>query len=366
MKALLHVSSLPLVLTDKGLDTIVECSGIFQREPQSQEEKESQPREVGDSQVKKETLPHEKVEESCGQHVATVASKPENHKDSLLEKEGPSQPQEVGDSTSEKETSPRKERREPVNNGQESWLILNGAVGDQESQPGAMVSKEDEKASKQEATVGVREDTGAEAEVEKPDLQQSSFEAGKAGEQKVPKAQEVKPQEELNLHEVGWVETHAEVNRKEASILPASWVMVTGGERQDSPLSPHESTPKGQGVVTSVPNEVVQEPGMATWGLNEGKSQTVMEMEGKSQASMEMGKSGTVEIDVNKADADPEAVKLQLQQQPSTELQDKSTEGASASASDSRLPPPKPEQRGSPKGARPETKADDAGLYSIR
>lgn len=316
MKALLHVSSLPLVLTDKALDTIVECSGIFQREPQSQEEKESQP-------------------------------------------------QEVGDSTPEKETSPKKERGEAVNNGQESWLTVNGAVGDQESQPGAMVSKEDEKASKQEATVGVREDTG-EAEVERPDLQQSSFEAGKAGKQEVPKAQEVKPQEELNLHEVGWVETHAEVNRKEASILPASWVMVTGGERQDSPLSPNESTPKGQGVVTSVPNEVVQEPGMATWGLNEGKSQTVMEMEGKSQTSIEMGKSGTVEIDVNKADADPEAVKLQLQQQPAAELQDKSTEGAAASASDSCLPPPKPEQGGSPKGARPETKADDAGLYSIR
>lgn len=402
-EGLLHVSSLPLILTDKTMATVVECSGTFQREAQPEKQRMSQLHEEGESHLEKEVAAqHEKVKESFGQPENSVAFQPEKQSSSQLENEGQFQLQEEGDSQLKKEAFLHEKKGEansllddeaeqPVNakevypqagsSGEKSWLIVNGGidvVADQEARPEAMVDKEDRKGSVLETTVvdnnvmekaggdsasSRKEDTEAEVvEVERPDLKQSSSEAGKAGKQEVTTAQEVKPQEELKLQKVGWVESPPEPNRKETSLPPASWVMVTGGEHQDSPTSPgdgvdnqfsNESSPEGLGVVIAAPHEAAKQPNKTAEGLNLGKSLTVKEMEGKS---------GMVEIDVTKADADPEAVKSQIQQQPSVQLQDKGSGVMAASVSGTYLPPPKPERGRSLKGTQPETKAHVAGI----
>ena len=396
-EGLLHVSSLPLVLTDKTTATIVECSGTFQREAQPEKQRASQLQEEGDSHLEEEevAVQHEKMGESFSQTENAVAIQPEKQSSSQLENEGQSQLQEVGDSLLKKEAFLHEKKRkangqldneaeQPVNamevhpqagsSGEKSWIIVNGGidvVADQEARPEVMVDKEDRKGSMQESTVvdnnvvkkagdsvsSHREDTEAEVvEVERPDLKQSGTDTGKAGRQEVMTAQEVKPQEELKLQKVGWVESPSEPNRKETSLPPASWVMVTGGEHQDIPTSPgdgvdnqfsNESSPEGQGVVIAAPHEAAKQPNKTAEGLNLGKSLTVKEMEGNS---------GMVEIDVTKADADPEVVKSQIQQQPSAQLQDKGSEAMAASVSGTYLPPPKLE------GTQPETKPHTAGI----
>ena len=366
---LLHVSSLSLDLTEKTMPTLVECSGTFEREPKPEKLRESEPREDKDSKLEREAVLPEKVVESCGLGVDTVASQPVTQRDSLLENEGLSQPTpEERDSQMEKKKLLSVGKGEAARDGQQSGLIVNGGsdvVAEQETQRGSVVSKEDEKASMQEATVGGdnvveqteddapshREDNGAEAKVRNPVLAQS--ETGKDDKQEVSSAQEIKPQEDLKLQEVGWVEAPPETNRKEDSLPPASWVMVAGGERQGSPLSPNEGMPKGEGVVPSGTSEAVQVTNRTVEGMDEGKSQTVKEMEGNS---------GTVVIDVAKADTDPEAVKSQIQQQPSAELEGKGTGTVATAVNDTSLPSPKPEEERTLKGTQPEAGADVAGL----
>lgn len=368
-EGLLHVSSLSLDLTEKTMPTLVECSGTFEREPKPEKLRETEPREDKDSKLEREAVLHEKAVESCGQDVDTVASQPVTQRDSLLENEGLSQPTpEERDSQMEKKTLLPVGNGEAARDGQQPGLIVNGGsdvVGEQETQHGLVVSKEDEKTSMHEATVGGdnvveqtgddapshREDNGAETKVRDPDLQQS--ETGKADEQEVSSAQEIKPQEDLKLQEAGWVEAPHETNRKEDSCPHASCVMVTGGERQDSPLSPNEGMPKGEGVVASATSEAVQVTNRTEEGMDGGKSQTVKEMEGKS---------GTVVIDVAKAHTDPEAVKSQIQQQPSAELEGKVTGTVAAAANDTSFPSPKPEQERTLNGTQPEARVDAAGL----
>lgn len=383
-QGLLPVSSLSLDLTEKTMATLVECSGTFEREPKPEKLTESEPQEDKDSKLEREAILHERVVESCGQDVDAVASQSVN--DSLHENEGLSQPTPGERNSQMEKTLLPVGKGEAARDGQQSWLIVNGGsdvvAEQQETQTESMVSKEDEKASMQEVTLGGnnvaeqteddapahrgddnvveqtendapshRGDNGAEAKVRKPDLQQS--ETGKADKLEVSSAQDIKPQEDLKLQEVGWVEAPPEANREKDSLTHASWVMVTGGERQDSPLSPNEGMPTGEGVVTSSTSETVQVTNRTVEGMDEGKSQTVNEMEGKS---------GAVVIDVAKAHTDPEAVKSQIQQQPSAELEGKGTGAMAAAANDTPRSSPKPEQGRSLKGTQPEARADPAGL----
>ena len=387
-EGLLRVSSLPLVLTDKTVAIIAECSGTFQGQPQPEEQRKSELQKEGDSSLEKGgALQHGEMRESHSQPANEVGSKPE---ESQVETEGPSKLREEGHSQLESEVAspdevkdkPREELdsklEEPdtaqemgsqaVSSEQESWLLVNGGLGaesDQEARPEPMVDTEDNKGSMLD-TAGVNnivEKLGDGSvssaregpkgvEDAKPGSEQSSFEAEKVVEQEVTAPQEIKPQEEPKLQEGGWIDEPPETRKNEASLPPASWVLVTGGEHQDGPTSvedtagnqfPNEDLGGGKGEQV----EAVQEPEGIAEGLNKGESQTVPEIEGIPRP---------VETDITKADPDPPKEETpKIQQQAPVEMQSKASEAVATSASNNLVPPPKPERGRSLKGAKAHT-----------